>query len=158
MATRTQQISRLITKYHTLCGKLGLTDEQKRQRLSDNYGVLSSKDLYFEELQHICNALEDELTGHNKKMLTARNRVFGAVGGWLEIVWGKVDKNDKQKYNERIEKIKAIACRQTGHKDFNKIPIERLGNISFLFSKKQKDFKQGELMIEDELRSLASLN
>jgi hypothetical protein len=153
-----RQKARLIRKYHTLCTKIGMTDDERREMLTDNYGVESSKDLYVEELEHLCNVLQSDANNKEIKMQEARTRVFGAVGGWLDILYGNVSKQDTIRYRERIEKIKAIACRQTEYKDFNKIPLERLANISFLFSKKQKDFKRGALVIETELAGLANLN
>ncbi len=153
-----RQKSRLIRKYHTLCTKIGMTEEDRREMLSNNYGVESSKDLYVEELEHLCNVLDTEANTKEWKLQEARKRVFGAVGGWLDILYGQVSKKDAIRYRERIEKIKAIACRQTEYKDFNKIPLERLANISFLFSKKQKDFKRGEILLETELQTLAYLN
>jgi len=148
----------LIRKYHTLCGKLGMSDEDKRDMLFDNYGAESSKELSLDELKDLCEALGADANKEQIKLQEARNRVFGAVGGWLDIVQGRVLKNDIVKYRDRVEKIKSIACRQTGYKDFNRIPIERLQNVSFLFSKKQKDFKRGEAMIAEELEILTFLN
>lgn len=153
-----RQKSRLIRKYHTLCTKIGMTEEDRSEMLSDNYGVESSKDLYVEELEHLCNVLQSDANQKEIKMQEARTRVFGAVGGWLDILYGQVSKQDAMRYRERIEKIKAIACRQTEYKDFNKIPLERLANISFLFSKKQKDYKRGEILLETELQIHADLN
>lgn len=150
--------AKLIRKYHTLCTKIGMTDDERREMLADNYGVESSKDLYVEELEHLCTVLDTEANTKECQLKEARRRVFGAVGGWLDILYGKVPKQDTIRYRDRIEKIKAIACRQTEYKDFNKIPLERLANISFLFSKKQKDFKRGEIVLETELQTLANLN
>lgn len=153
-----RQKAGLIRRYHSLCTKIGMTEEDRREMLSNNYGVESSKDLYVEELEHLCNVLQSDANKKEIKMQEARTRVFGAVGGWLDILYGQVLKQDAIRYRERIEKIKAIACRQTEYKDFNKIPLERLANISFLFSKKQKDYKRGALVIETELAGLANLN
>ena len=153
MTTATDRYkAKLIRKYHTLCTKIGMTEEERREMLSNNYGVESSKDLYIEELQHLCNVLDSESNQKEIKLQEARKRVFGAVGGWIDILYG-YDRSEARK-----AKIKAIACRQTAYKDFNKIPLERLANISFLFSKKQKDFKRGALVIETELATLAYLN
>jgi len=158
MKTAEIQKAKLIRRYHTLCTKIGMSEEERRGMLVSNYGVESSKDLYVEELVHICRVLDDEVNRKEVKLQQARKRVFGAVGGWLDSIYGKVAKNDILKYRERIDKIKAIACRQTEHADFNKIPVERLNNVSYLFSKKQKDLKAGEILINDELQKIASLN
>lgn len=148
----------LIRKYHTLCSKLGMTDEAKRQMLWDNFEVASSKDLYIDQLESLCRNLDNQIDADYQKLKQARLRVFGAVGGWLDILYGKIAKNDIEKRKDRTDKIKAIACRQTGYKDFNKIPIERLSNVSHLFSNKQKDYTRGTLQIEAELGNLAYLN
>lgn len=153
-----RQKAKLIRKYHTLCTKIGMQEEERREMLSNNYGVESSKDLYVEELEHLCNVLQSDANKKEIKMQEARTRVFGAVGGWLDILYGKVSKQDTIRYRERIEKIKAIACRQTEYKEFNKIPLERLANISFLFSKKQKDFERGVILLDTELQTLTYLN
>lgn len=147
-----KQKSRLIRKYHTMCTKIGMTEEDRREMLSNNYGVNSSKDLTVDELEYLCNVLDRK----EIRIREARTRVFGAVGGWLDILYGQVQKKDTSRYRERIEKIKAIACRQTEYKDFNKIPLERLANVSFLFSKKQKDFKRGMILLDLELQDLQS--
>ncbi|MFV0310834.1 MAG: phage protein GemA/Gp16 family protein [Dysgonomonas sp.] len=159
MTTATdRQKAKLIRKYHTLCTKIGMTDDERREMLADNYGVESSKDLYVEELEHLCTVLDTEANTKECQLKEARRRVFGAVGGWLDILYGKVPKQDILRYRERIEKIKAIACRQTEYKDFNKIPLERLANISFLFSKKQKDYKKGSVVADIEVERLKYLN
>lgn len=147
-----RQKSRLIRKYHTLCTKIGMTEEDRREMLSNNYGVESSKDLYVEELEHLCNVLDSDANQKEIKLQEARKRVFGAVGGWLDLLYGY------ERSEARKAKIRAIACRQTQYKEFNKIPIERLNNVSHTFSNKQKDLKLGELVVETELATLAYLN
>lgn len=153
-----QKRSKLIRKYHMLNKQLGIPEEDRKAMLNDNYGVKSSKDLYTEELEHICNFLQEDLDKQDEKQKKARRRVFGAVGGWLDLVYGKVSELNNDKYKERVDKIKAIACRQTEIEDFNKIPTERLNNVSHLFSNKQKDYKQGKVVVSEEMAELASLN
>lgn len=150
MKTTDRQKAGLIRKYHTLCTKLGMTEDERHKMLADNYGVESSKDLYTEELEHLCAVLDAESNTKEYKLQEARRRVFGAVGGWLDILYGKS--------RERTEKIKSIACRQTGYKEFNKIPVERLNNVSYLFSKKQKDYKKGSVVADIEVERLKYLN
>lgn len=157
MKTKTDnQKAALIRKYHTLCTKIGISEDDRREMLANNYGVESSKDLFIEELQHLCDALDAEVNKKEMKLQEARKRVFGAVGGWLNMLYGNT--SNTAEYHDRAAKIKAIACRQTGIDSFEKIPIERLTNVSFLFSNKQKDFKSGKLVITTELEELASLN
>lgn len=152
------QKAKLIRKYHTLCTKIGMTEEERREMLSNNYGVESSKDLYVEELQHLCRVLQGEADKKEVKVQEARSRVFGAVGGWLDMMYGPIDRNNTAAKEQRYEKIKAIACRQTEHKDFNQIPIERLNNVSHLFSKKLKDFTRGSEIANEEITVLTLLN
>lgn len=158
MKTTDKQKTGLVRKYHTLCTKMGISDELRREMLLENYGVESSKELYVEELEHICNVLDSEANKKEMKHEAARKRVFGAIGGWLDMLYGRVPKSDRTKYRERIDKIKAIACRQTECDNFNKIPLERLNNVSHLFSKKQKDLRNGELIAEEEMLKLSHLN
>lgn len=153
-----QKRAKLIRKYHTLNTQLGISEEDRKAMLNDNYGVKSSKDLYPEELEHICNFLQESLDKQGEKQKKARRRVFGAVGGWLDLLYGKVSELNNDKYKERVEKIKAIACRQTEIEDFNKIPTERLNNVSHLFTNKQKDYKQGKVVVSEEMTESASLN
>ena len=153
-----RQKAGLIRKYHTLCAKMGMQEEERREMLFNNYGVESSKELHVKELQQLCDVLDSEASNKETQLKEARRRVFGAVGGWLDILYGKVLKIHTAEYKKRIEYIKSIACRQTEYTDFNKIPLERLNNVSYLFSKKQRDLKRGETVIEIELASLAAFN
>lgn len=156
--TTNNEKGQLIKKYHALCSKLGMSEDERREMLWDNFKVISSKDLYIDQLKSICRVLDQLLNPHHKKMDDARKRVFGAVGGWLDLMYGKVSAKDLEAKKQRHDKIKAIACRQTGYRDFNKIPLERLNNVIHLFAKKQKDLKRGVTVIEAELATLANLN
>lgn len=120
----------LLKKYHTLCTVLGMTDADKEATLAA-YGVESSRDLDTHDLVDLCAKLSDEA---NKKSGTddmdrLRKRVMAAIGSWL--------KSEGKYGNATI--IKAIACRATGHADFNKIPRERLRNLIGAFNNKVKD-------------------
>ena len=77
-----------------------------------------------------------------------RKRVMAAVGGYLT--------KSGRKSNASI--IKAIACRATGHDDFNKIPRERLRNLIALFNNKVKDSEAVDKLTaaEDVLRNLGA--
>lgn len=120
----------ILRKFHTLCSKLGLTDEEKRA-IVESYNVGSSRDIDTHDLIDICARLSDDL---NKKSGSGdvdklRKRAMAAIGGYLRAI-GKES-------NASI--IKGIACRATGHTDFNKIPRERLRNLIALFNNKVKD-------------------
>ncbi|MBQ9357533.1 MAG: hypothetical protein IJT98_09640 [Prevotella sp.] len=120
----------LLKKYHTLCTVLGMTDADKEATLAA-YGVDSSRDLDTHDLIDLCAKLSGEA---NKKAGTddmdrLRKRVMAAIGSWL--------KSEGKFANSDI--IKGIACRATGHSEFNKIPRERLRNLIGAFNNKVKD-------------------
>ena len=120
----------LLKKYHTLCTVLGLSAEEKAA-IAESYGVESSRDIDTHDLVNICAKLsaqanEKQGTGDMDKL---RKRVMAAVGSYL--------RKTGRKSNATV--IKAIACRATGHEDFNKIPRERLRNLIGLFNNKVKD-------------------
>lgn len=120
----------LLKKYHTLCTLLGLDDEAKRAILT-SWGVESSRDLSQHQLIDICAKLSEQV---DEKQGTARldklrKRVMAAIGGYLKAT-GK---------ESNATVIKGIACRATGHTDFNKIPRERLRNLVAAFNNKVKD-------------------
>lgn len=48
----------LIKRQHTICTRLGISDEERIQMLECNYGVSSSKDLHIDELKQWCESLE----------------------------------------------------------------------------------------------------
>lgn len=129
----------LVKKFHTLCSVLGLTDDQKKAILS-SWGVESSRDLDQHQLIDICAKLSEQV---NHKDGTAsldklRKQVIAAIGGWLrETCQG-----------EGISKIKGIACRATGYSDFNKIPRERLRNLTATFNNKTKDLKSVDALTD----------
>lgn len=120
----------LLKKYHTLCTVLGMTDADKEATLAA-YGVDSSRDLDTHDLVDLCAKLSAEA---NKKSGTddmdrLRKRVMAAIGSWL--------KSEGKFSSSAI--IKGIACRATGHTEFNKIPRERLRNLIGAFNNKVKD-------------------
>lgn len=119
----------LLRKFHTLCGRLGLTDAEKRV-IVESFGVDSSKDIDTHDLINICASLSARLAGGKiEKMDKLRKRVIAAIGGYLRAT----------RHESSIETIKSIACRATGYADFNKIPAERLQNVYNTFRNKQKD-------------------
>lgn len=131
----------LLKKYHTLCGVLGMSDAEKKATLMA-YGVESSCDLDTHDLIDLCAKLSGEA---NKRTGTddmdrLRKRVMAAIGSWL--------KSEGRYANSDI--IKGIACRATGHSDFNKIPRERLRNLIGAFNNKVKDAETVVMMTADE--------
>ena len=120
----------LLKKFHTLCTVLGLSAEEKAA-IAESYGVESSRDIDTHDLINICAKLSAQAnqkqgTGDMDKL---RKRAMAAIGQYLT--------KSGRKSNATV--IKAIACRATGHTEFNKIPRERLRNIIALFNNKVKD-------------------
>ena len=120
----------LLKKYHTLCTVLGLSAEEKAA-IAESYGVESSRDIDTHDLVNICAKLSAQAnqkqgTGDMDKL---RKRVMAAIGQYLT----------KSGRKSNATMIKAIACRATGHTEFNKIPRERLRNLIALFNNKVKD-------------------
>ena len=129
----------LLRQFHTLCGRLHLSAEEKAA-IIEGYGVESSADIGNDDLLTLCRALEGRLDKDALKMDRLRKQAIAAIGGWLRM----------QGKEESIARIKAIACRATRYENFNKIPAERLRNLYNTFLNKQKDSKT-----IDELVSMA---
>lgn len=137
-----QQQKWLLRKFHTLCSKAGMTQDEKAALIS-SYGHISSADMEDSQLQDACIKLQLSTNPKLAEMDTWRKRVFAAIGSYLRFA-GKT---------ETPEFIKAIACRSTGFDRFNEIPVERLRNVYYAFTKKHKDFerswKEMEKILED---------
>ena len=76
-----------------------------------------------------------------------RKRVMAAVGSYL--------RKTGRKSNATV--IKAIACRATGHTDFNKIPRERLRNLIGLFNNKVKDSEAVDIIAAEQDTAVADM-
>ena len=133
-AKGTHQMDKLhqqvIRRYHTLCTLLNLTDEDRLALLSP-YGCASSIDMETHDLIDVCGALSRELDKRTEGVAIdkLRKRVMASIGTYL--------KGEGRESNVGI--IKAIACRATGYRSFNRIPKERLRNLIGLFNNKVKD-------------------
>lgn len=124
-----EQIHRgLLKKFHTLCSALHLTDVQKLA-IIESYGVDSSRDIDTHDLVDICAHLSVQMGERASEMDKLRKRVMAAIGGYLKATGRE----------SNATMIKSIACRATGHSDFNKIPRERLRNLIAAFNDKVKD-------------------
>jgi len=146
-ATCDSKQSGLLKKFHTLCSKNGLSQDQKTAMVS-SFGVESSRDLNVMQLQRACDTLCNIVKTETSDLDIWRKRVMASVGAWLRLI--------AQPQSAPI--IKAIACRVTKHEDFNDIPKERLVNIYYLFLQKQKDFKAVDGIAKEELETLTYLN
>lgn len=132
----------ILKKFHTLCSVLGLTDAEKRA-IVESYGVESSRDMDTHDLINVCGKLSaqaNEKTGAGE-MDKLRKRVMAAIGGYLKATG--------RESNATV--IKGIACRATGHADFNKIPRERLRNLVAAFNNKVKDAQAVNRIVDEML-------
>lgn len=119
----------LLKKFHTLCTVLGMTADEKAS-LIEAYGVESSRDIDTHSLVDICAKLSKQASDkQHKDCDKLRKQCMAAIGKWLNMTG--------RENNATI--IKAIACRAAKYDDFNKIPKERLRNLTFLFNNKVKD-------------------
>jgi len=119
---------KILRKFHTLCAVAGLSEDEK-MALVIGYGVESSADIDTHDLIDLCNKLARRVEPKTGELDRLRKQAMAAIGGWLKVA-GR---------DSNIEIIKAIACRATEHSSFNKIPPERLRNLYYTFSNKQKD-------------------
>lgn len=130
----------LIKKYHTLCTVRGMNKDD-RDTLLAAYSVTSSKELTEFQLIDICNKLKAEPDRWRKKALAA-------VGAWLRST----------NQSETMDKIKGIACRAAGCNNFNAIPVSRLRDLYYEFSKKARTVKNIELITSNEIGLQSLLN
>ena len=70
----------LLRQFHTLCTRLGMTEEEKRA-LIGGYGVESSKDIDNHDLMDLCHTLELQLNKGAKEADSLRKRVIASIGG-----------------------------------------------------------------------------
>lgn len=126
----------LLKKYHTLCSRLGLTEDEKRA-IAQSYGVESSRDIDTHDLVDICA----KLSAKAEPELTAlRRRAMASIGAYLRSE-GK---------HENASIIKGIALRATGYAAFHEIPKERLRNLIYLFNKRMADAKSVQHLTQPE--------
>lgn len=124
-----------LKKFHTLCSLLGIREEEKHF-IVQSYGVESSRDLDTHDLIDLCAALSER---QNSDLDVLRKRTIAAIGAYLR----------SQEKLSSLTLIKQIACRATGHKNFNRIPRERLRNIIATFNNKVRDKKNVESLIQE---------
>lgn len=138
-----RQKSRLIRKYHTLCTKIGMTEEDRREMLSNNYGVESSKDLYVEELEHLCNVLNEDLNNDKVVYDVARKRVIKILFLYLPLTG----------YLPNMDYVKETARKAAKADSFNAISLPKLKQLYKIFGEKYK--KKEKEWSEDILNKIA---
>jgi hypothetical protein len=142
-----KQQKQLIKKFHVLLGKAGIGREGKEAILS-SYGVESSLDLTAKDLMDICDKLAMQA---NPKLAEAdrwRKRVIRAIFAYCEAAGREAD----------MDYVKAIACRATGYRTFNEIPVARLNNLYNTFKDKVKDIKSVSSIVNSDLLNNVNLN
>lgn len=130
----------LLKRFHTACTRLGMSVDEKMELLAA-YGVESSADLDSDDLVKICFELEKRLDPAMAELDKWRKRVMASIGGYLEMI-------DKE---QTPELIKGMACRSTKYTEFNSIPLERLKNVYFAFTKRSADCRRAWDQMEKEL-------
>lgn len=135
-----QQQKILLRKFHTICGKIGIGEEEKREILAA-YGVTSSRELDAHDLLEICNRIERATRPDIEELDKWRKRLIAAIFGWRKSLGQATDMNE----------VKAIACRAAQANRFNGIPVERLRSLYYAFSKKTKDLEFVEKLTAEEL-------
>lgn len=134
--------------FHTLCGKLGMGEDDKRNTLA-SYGCRSCTELTFHELGNLCNNLETLLNPKLKDFDKCRKRLIASIFAWCKVV-GRHDANMKM--------VKVIACRAAQKEAFNEIPLEKLRSLYSAFSKKVDDIKTVDAMTIEEIDYQSFLN
>ena len=139
----------LLRKFHAVCGEQGLSPDEKAAIVL-GYGHTSSRNLSEAELSEIIAKLnsaksEPQPTTEADKW---RKRVMASIGGWLR----------RCRIEESTARIHAIACRASGFKSFNQIPIARLRNLYYEFRNKQSDAHGVEFVKAEEIGRLENLN
>ena len=138
----------LIKKLHTLCGQIGLSEEDRRYILINNYSVQSSRDLEYKDLVELCNRLELDANPQLKKLDENRKRLIASIGAWLRAM----------SLPENIRAIKSVACRASKRESFNDIPLEQPRSLYAAFNKKRKDLEAVEFMTEEQIELLSLQN
>lgn len=136
--------NRLLRSFHGACYKAKMSGDDKAALL-ESFDVESSADLSEDQLKYILRILEKETNPEGDK---CRKRVIASIGAWLRLC--NVDHD--------INSIKAIACKASGYKSFNKIPVSRLRPIYYEFINKQKSTKGAKDAKEDITKYLTLCN
>lgn len=137
---RDREHKRLLKKFHTLCGIVGIAQEHKEVIL-EGCGVTSSKDLSVEQLLQLCNELDRLTDPKQEELNTWRKRLIGAIGRYFRAM----------NYDADLEKIKATACRAAQAQYFNKIPLDKLRSLYNAFKHRVKDLDTMKVKIVTDI-------
>ena len=136
-----------LKKFHTLCAKAGIGEENKRVLLAA-YGVASSRELDAVDLMDLCNRIDRMMRPDAAELDAARKRLIAAIFGWRKAMG----------HPSNMDEVKAIACRAAQADRFNAIPLERLRSLYYAFLKKTKDLAFVEQLTADELDYITCTN
>ena len=103
----TETKARLLKRFHTLCTKAQMDNEEK-YAIVYSFGVESSRKLTAGQLAEACQAVEKLVPHEEASMDQLRKRLIAAIGGWLTMV----------SQNDSIGMIKAVACRAAKKENF----------------------------------------
>lgn len=115
--------------FHALAYRLGMSEDERRQMLLDNFGVESSADLDAHQLTDLIHTLERIANPELKKLDTWRKRLIAAVSGYLKDMGRECD----------IYTAKRVACRAAGKDSFDNIPLDRLRSLYNAFTHRSRD-------------------
>jgi len=142
-----QQQKLLLKKFHTLCGKAGIGEDEKREIIAA-YGVTSSKELSARDLLDICGRIDKMLRPDAHELDKWRKRLIASIFAWRKAMGNVTDMNE----------VKAIACRGAQVESFNDIPLERLRSLYYAFGKKTKDLDFVDHLTAEELSYITLVN
>lgn len=141
-------------RLHAIVSRLGMNDDEYRAMLFCNFGVASSKELSESQMARLIDSLSGSTAkrqAEREELDRCRKRLIAAIGGWLKSI-GQYDNANK------VEYIKAIACRAAEKRTFNQIPHERLRSLYASFCHRQSDMTKVAKATDEALTKLTILN
>ena len=110
---------KLIQLFHVELKKGGMA--KQKPAILESFGVASTKDLSEAELVTAIKGITNESDLWKK-------RVIAVIFSWYNTLNKEVD----------VAYVKGTACKATGYKHFNAIPVSRLRDLYFGWSKKDR--------------------
>lgn len=139
MSLMEKQQRALLKKFHTLCSKAGISQEEKRAMV-ESYGHASSRELSAHELMDLCDKMDRSMRPDLAELDKWRKRLIASIFAWRKAMMKPANMNQ----------VKAIACRAARVDRFNSIPMERLRSLYSAFVNKAKDIEMvDDLTAED---------
>lgn len=129
----------LVRAFHAALANSGML--RQKPAILESFGVSSTLELTEKELR---DAIES-LTGNASLW---RKRVIAAIFNWT----GNLH------YNYDMKQVKAVACRATGYKYFNDIPVSRLRDCYYEFVRKSRTAVQARNVQRELVENLEKQN